>query len=85
MTILHIQVVSCTLTSVRCGDLDPTLASLLLEDLSLVWSQVIFIGLDCGQVYCVPVATENRSPMGVPKLLYSTTQPVTGIICLRGW
>ncbi|XP_021931783.1 uncharacterized protein LOC110835652 isoform X3 [Zootermopsis nevadensis] len=75
--------VSCSLTSVRCGDLDPILASLLLEEKALVWSQVIFIGLGCGQVYCVPVATESRSPVGIPKMLYCTTQPIAGIVCLR--
>lgn len=81
----NLQDVSCTLTSVRCCDLDPTLASLLLEDSALVWSQVIFVGLSSGQVYCVPVATESRSPIGTPKVLYSSTQPIAGIVCLRGW
>jgi hypothetical protein len=86
MTVLCLQDVSCTLTSARCGDLDPALASLLLEDLALVSSQVIFVGLDCGQVYCVPVVTESRSaPVVVPKILYSTTQPIARILCIRGW
>lgn len=83
---LDLQVISCTLTSVRCSDLDPVLASLLLEDLALVWSQIIFVGLDCGQVYCVPVAAEIRSAsVAGPKIIYSTTQSIAGIVCLRGW
>lgn len=86
MTILHVQDVSCTLTSVRCSDLDPTLTSLLLEDMALVWSHIILVSLDFGQVYCVPVATESKStPLPVPKILYSTTQSIAGIVCLKGW
>ncbi|XP_023711134.1 uncharacterized protein LOC111866425 isoform X3 [Cryptotermes secundus] len=77
-------VISCTLTSVRCSDLDPVLASLLLEDLALVWSQIIFVGLDCGQVYCVPVVTESRSAsVAGSKIVYSTTQSIAGIVFLR--
>jgi hypothetical protein len=80
------QDVSCTLTSVRCSDLDPTLTSLLLEDMALVCSPVILVGLDFGQVYCVPLATESKStPLPAPKLLYNTTQSIAGIVCRKGW
>jgi len=74
------------LSSVRCSDLDPTLTSLLLEDMALVWSHVILVGLDFGQVYCVPVAAESKSTsLPAPKILYNTTQCISGIVCLKGW
>lgn len=74
--------VSCILTSVLFEELDPILGSLLVEDIALIKSQVIFVGLGCGQVYCIPVVMESKI-LPSPKILYSSTQSIKQIVCLK--
>ncbi|KAJ4444627.1 hypothetical protein ANN_06423 [Periplaneta americana] len=76
--------VSCTIKCVQCSELDSSLASALLNGAVLDNPQVIFVGLGCGQLYYLPVLLKSktaRSPE--PKLLYKTTQPITGIVFIR--
>ncbi|KAJ9583802.1 hypothetical protein L9F63_021852, partial [Diploptera punctata] len=73
---------SCVLTCVQFEELDPILGSLLVEDITLIKSEVIFVGLACGQVYCIPVVMESNV-LPIPKLLYSTTQSLKEIVCLK--
>ncbi|XP_069684875.1 uncharacterized protein [Periplaneta americana] len=76
--------VSCTIKCVQCSELDSSLASALLNGAVLDNPQVIFVGLGCGQLYYLPVLLKSktaRSPE--PKLLYKTTQPITGVVFIR--
>ena len=74
---------SCILTSVLCDDLDPVFGSLIVEDLALMKSQIIFVGLGCGQVYSIPVMIEGKI-LPTPKILYNSTQSIKAIVCLKG-
>ena len=74
---------SCILTSVLFEELDPVLGSMLIEDTAFIKSQIIFVGLGCGQVYCIPVVMES-TVLPTPKILYSTIRPIKEIVCLKG-
>ncbi|PSN44841.1 hypothetical protein C0J52_16211 [Blattella germanica] len=42
---------------------------------------IVFVGLDCGHVYCVPLTDGKAVP--VPKLVYSTRQPIKDILFMK--